>query len=98
MRTALAALIAALSACSCPQQAAAQTAREKADFDLIQSIGSRKAYEAFLSTYPNGHYADIARKRIQEMTPPAELAPKDRRLEPNWGDGMFIDRLMQKQR
>ena len=98
MRTPFAALIAALSACFCPQQAAAQTAEEKTDFELVQSIGSRKAYQVFLSTHPNGHYADIVRKRLQEMTPPEDMAPKDRRLEPNWGDGMFIERMMQKQR
>lgn len=57
MRTPFAALIAALSAFFCSQAATAQTAQEKTDFELVQRIGSRRAYQVFLGTYPNGHYA-----------------------------------------
>jgi hypothetical protein len=96
MRWAFSVLIAILAVC-CLQRAVAQTAEEKADFEFVQSIGTQKAYEVFLRTHPNGHYADVVRKRLHEMTP-VDMVPKDRRLEPNWGDGMFIDRLMQKQK
>lgn len=98
MRTALRLLTAAFAALFCVQQAAAQSVEETKDFQLVQSIGSRKAYEVFLRAYPNGHYTDIVRKQLQEMGPPGEISPRDPRLEPNWGDGIFIDRLLQKQR
>jgi hypothetical protein len=75
--------------------AAAQTAQEKADFELVQKIDTRKAYEIFLSTYPNGYYAETVRSRIKETT---GADPRDPRLQPNWGDGIFIQRLMDKQK
>lgn len=39
----------------------------KADFELVQKIGSRKAWEVFLGSHPTGFYADLARAQIQEI-------------------------------
>lgn len=39
----------------------------KADFELVQKIGSKKAWEVFLGSHPTGFYADLARAQIQEI-------------------------------
>jgi hypothetical protein len=66
----------------------------KADFELVDKIGSRKAYEVFLSVHRTGPYADLARERLQAMGP-----TRNNRFElhygPNYGDDVFIPRLMQ---
>ena len=63
-----------------------------ADFDLVKKIGTRRAYEAFLQTHPSGPYADLARQEL------ARFPDHRRKTEPNWGDEIFIPRLMDKQR
>ncbi|ABE38249.1 peptidase C14, caspase catalytic subunit p20 [Rhodopseudomonas palustris BisB5] len=45
----------------------------KADYDLVAKIGSRRAWEVFLSTYKTGFYADLARAQIASLT---DQAPK----------------------
>lgn len=39
----------------------------KADFELVQKIGSKKAWEVFLGSHPSGFYADLARAQMQEI-------------------------------
>ena len=39
----------------------------KADYELVQQIGSRRAWEVFLGTHPNGFYADLARAQIEAI-------------------------------
>lgn len=37
----------------------------KADYELVQKIGSKRAWEVFLGTHPTGFYADLARAQIE---------------------------------
>lgn len=39
----------------------------KADYDLVQKIGSKRAWEVFLGTHPTGFYADLARAQIETL-------------------------------
>ena len=39
----------------------------KADYELVQKIGSRRAWEVFLGTNPTGFYADLARAQIEAI-------------------------------
>ena len=38
----------------------------KADYELVQKIGSKRAWEVFLGTHPTGFYADLARAQIEK--------------------------------
>jgi hypothetical protein len=42
----------------------------KADYELVQKIGSRRAWEVFLGTHPSGFYADLARAQIERLAEP----------------------------
>lgn len=44
----------------------------KADYELVQKIGSRRAWEVFLGTHPTGFYADLARAQM-ENAPSANM-------------------------
>jgi hypothetical protein len=46
----------------------------KADYELVEKIGSRKAWEVFLSTHKTGFYTDLAREQIKKF--PAPEAPQ----------------------
>lgn len=39
----------------------------KADYELVQKIGTRRAWEVFLATHPTGFYADLARAQIEAL-------------------------------
>src|SRR5215470_15021357 len=39
----------------------------KADYELVQRIGSRRAWEVFLGTHPTGFYSDLARAQIEAI-------------------------------
>ena len=39
----------------------------KADYDLVQKIGSKRAWEVFLGTHPTGFYSDLARAQIEAI-------------------------------
>lgn len=50
----------------------------KADFDLVQKIGTKRAWEVFLATHPTGFYAELARAQMealgnQPQAPPANV-------------------------
>jgi outer membrane protein assembly factor BamD (BamD/ComL family) len=47
----------------------------KADYDLVEKIGTRKAWEVFLGTYKTGFYADIAREQLNKLGPAPSPAP-----------------------
>jgi len=46
----------------------------KADYELVQKIGSRRAWEVFLGTHPTGFYADLARAQMENSRPQAPSA------------------------
>ncbi len=39
----------------------------KADYELVQKIGSKRAWEVFLGTHPTGFYSDLARAQIEAI-------------------------------
>ena len=39
----------------------------KADYELVQQIGTKRAWEVFLGTHPTGFYADLARAQIEAL-------------------------------
>ncbi len=48
----------------------------KADYELVQKIGTARAWEVFLGTHPAGFYADLAREQIAKLKgQPAPLVP-----------------------
>jgi DNA segregation ATPase FtsK/SpoIIIE-like protein len=59
----------------------------KADYELVKEVGTRKAWEIFLSTYKTGFYADLAQAQLAKviateqgakvatLEPPAPAAP-----------------------
>ena len=40
----------------------------KADYELVQQIGTKRAWEVFLGTHPTGFYADLARAQIEALS------------------------------
>jgi hypothetical protein len=53
-----------------PAPVTAQPAPEsdiKADYELVQKIGSKRAWEVFLNQHPNGFYADLAKAQIEAL-------------------------------
>lgn len=53
---------------------APSVAEAKADYELVDRIGSRKAWEVFINTHKTGFYADLARAQIAKLD--AKAAPK----------------------
>jgi len=49
--------------------------REKALWDASAAGGTAADYEAYLASYPNGHFADIARNQIKRLGAVAALNP-----------------------
>jgi hypothetical protein len=47
----------------------------KADYELVEKIGSRKAWEVFLSTHKTGFYSDLAREQLKKYPEVASLGP-----------------------
>ncbi|WKA26561.1 caspase family protein [Bradyrhizobium roseum] len=47
----------------------APTSDIKADYELVQQIGTKRAWEVFLGTHPTGFYADLARAQIEALSP-----------------------------
>ncbi|MEZ5787725.1 MAG: caspase family protein [Xanthobacteraceae bacterium] len=52
----------------------------KADYQLVERIGSKRAWEVFLKQYPSGFYSDLARQQIDRLA--KEASPKLAALEP----------------
>ena len=49
----------------------------KADYELVQKIGTRRAWEVFLGTHPTGFYADLARAQIEALNPQPQAPPSN---------------------
>jgi len=47
----------------------------KADYELVEKIGSRRAWEVFLGTHTTGYYADLARAQIEKLNAESKPAP-----------------------
>ena len=52
----------------------------KADYELVQKIGSQRAWEVFLGTHPTGFYADLARAQIERLNAQPQTAPGNVRV------------------
>jgi hypothetical protein len=59
-----------------PQEAPVSDVR--ADFELVQKFGTKRAYQVFLGTHPTGLYADLARAEIERL----DGQPADKPLAP----------------
>ena len=46
---------------------ASDAAGERADYSLVANIGTRGAWQTFISQHPNGFYADLARQQIAKL-------------------------------
>ncbi|HVP45815.1 MAG TPA: caspase family protein, partial [Bryobacteraceae bacterium] len=58
-----------------PAPVVAQPAAEtdvKADYELVQKIGSQRAWEVFLNQHPTGFYADLAKAQIEALENPPQ--------------------------
>src|SRR5262249_36948571 len=47
----------------------------KADYELVQKIGTQRAWEVFLGTHPTGFYADLARAQIEALNNAVAVPP-----------------------
>jgi hypothetical protein len=71
----------------------------KADYELVQQIGSKRAWEVFLGTHPTGFYADLARAQIEALSnqPNVNLAalpqPPTQSRETSTREGLEWDRV-----
>jgi hypothetical protein len=95
MRILVAALVALVFVCCATRSVVAQDPSEKpdvkADFELVDKIGTRPAYELFLSVHKTGPYAHLVRQRLHQMDPDGRT-----RRNSNWGDDIFIPRLIER--
>ena len=41
----------------------------KTDYELVEKIGTARAWQVFLGTHPTGFYADLARAQIERLSP-----------------------------
>ncbi len=57
----------------------------KADYDLVEKIGSRKAWEVFLTTHKTGFYADLAREQLKKFPEVASLGVPVVLVQPSRG-------------
>ncbi|WP_247405629.1 caspase family protein [Bradyrhizobium sp. 76] len=46
----------------------------KADYELVQKIGTKRAWEVFLATHPTGFYAELARAQMEALGVQPQLA------------------------
>lgn len=60
--------LAFLAACLACKPALTQTPQETSDFDFVRKLDSRLGYETYLQTYPDGHYAEEARRRRDTLS------------------------------
>jgi len=61
-----------------PAPVTAQPAPEadvKADYELVQKIGSKRAWEVFLNQHPTGFYAELAKAQIEQLNKQAVAQP-----------------------
>ncbi len=65
--------------------ATAAAADIKADYDLVEKIGSRKAWEVFLTTHKTGFYSDLAREQLKKFPEVASLGAPVVPVQPSRG-------------
>jgi len=46
------------------------------EYQSAERVGTRRAWENFLTKYPSGRYADLARDRLAKLTPAPATTPK----------------------
>ena len=56
-----------ISIVNAPEAAAANAPGEKSDYSLVEKIGTKGAWEVFLTQHPNGFYADLARQQLAKL-------------------------------
>jgi hypothetical protein len=47
--------------------AAADGMRARSDYELVERIGTKSAWQVFLIQYPTGFYADLARAQLYKL-------------------------------
>src|SRR6202008_2035686 len=47
----------------------------KKDYELVEKIGTGRAWQVFLGTHPKGFYADLARAQIERLSLPPVPSP-----------------------
>ena len=57
-------------------------ANVKADYELVDKIGTRKAWEVFLATYKTGFYAELAAAQLAKLNLAEQASAKVATLEP----------------
>jgi uncharacterized caspase-like protein len=57
----------------------------KADYDLVEKVGSRGAWEVFLTTHKTGFYADLAREQLKKFPEVASLGAPVAPVQPSRG-------------
>ena len=50
------------------QPVTANATGEKGDYDLVEKIGTKGAWQVFLNQHPSGFYSDLARQQIEKLT------------------------------
>jgi hypothetical protein len=50
-----------------PPHAVAEPVAERNDYDMVATIGTKIAWEVFLTRHPTGFYADLARRQIAKL-------------------------------
>jgi len=58
-----------------PKAPEAPVSDVKADYELVQKIGTQRAWEVFLGTHPTGFYADLARAQIEALNKAVAVPP-----------------------
>jgi hypothetical protein len=56
------------------QPAAPDLTAQRNDYDLVEKINTRGAWEAFLAKYPTGFYADLARQQLARVSAPEQAS------------------------
>jgi hypothetical protein len=74
--------VALVAASAAPQDTSGDGVR--ADYELVQRINSKRAWEVFLGTHPTGFYADLAREQIEQLSkqPQVALLPPQQQPSP----------------
>jgi uncharacterized caspase-like protein len=58
-----------------PDEAAApDLTAQRNDYDLVEKINTKGAWEAFLAKYPTGFYADLARQQLARVSAPEQAS------------------------
>lgn len=68
--------VAFLAACLACKPSLAQSPEETSDFELVRKIDSRLGYATFLQAYPDGYYADQA-KKLRDALPESKREKED---------------------